>query len=336
MVGCVMGRLHRWLRVRDADGLKSGHRLRCGELALVALLLMTGCNQDSDPDDGADLGGPVDAPTFTPSDSDPPRSDTSENGPSDCEFEGDLEEFVDCTVDVAESAQDAPVSDVDPENPYPYTVEEYLSAVISDVDGVWSKIFFAAGLEEPRVGVQIVTPDSGPHNSRCTNLGEVAHDDPNAYYCGADHVVDDAGVVYEGTVILPVTTFQQMWTGDILNKQSKVVGDFAAALVVAHELGHHIEHEMSEQTQTPRPTGKNRELIADCFAGVWMASAYYSGLLEPGDFEEGVAALEAIGDELGTHGTSAERRDALLVGYNGIPGETAPGDPGACIQTYWF
>jgi len=60
------------------------------------------------------------------------------------------------------------------------------------------------------------------------------------------------------------------------------------------------------------------ELQADCYAGVWAGKN--RNLIEPGDFEEGMTAASAIGDdtlmrragqavspESFTHGTSAQR-----------------------------
>jgi predicted metalloprotease len=81
------------------------------------------------------------------------------------------------------------------------------------------------------------------------------------------------------------------------------------------------------------------ELQADCYAGVWAANAKDSqgrSVMEPGDFEEGMRAAEAIGDDTlqkqaqgtvvpdsFTHGTSAQRMEALQRGFKS-------GDPSAC------
>jgi predicted metalloprotease len=81
------------------------------------------------------------------------------------------------------------------------------------------------------------------------------------------------------------------------------------------------------------------ELQADCYAGVWAANAKDSqgrSVMEPGDFEEGMRAAEAIGDDTlqrqtqgrvvpdsFTHGTSAQRMNALRAGYQS-------GNPAAC------
>jgi hypothetical protein len=81
------------------------------------------------------------------------------------------------------------------------------------------------------------------------------------------------------------------------------------------------------------------ELQADCYAGVWAANArdpQGRPVMEQGDFEEGMRAAEAIGDDTlqrqaqgtvvpdsFTHGTSAQRMEALQRGYKS-------GDPNAC------
>lgn len=105
-------------------------------------------------------------------------------------------------------------------------------------------------------------------------------------------------------------------------------GDFAVALVVAHEYGHHIQSVIGWDETNEIP----HELGADCLAGVWANTAYYQGILDDGDIDEGIAVLWTIGDDfLGlpedewVHGTSEQRRDAFLEGYNS-------GDPMACFS----
>jgi uncharacterized protein len=81
------------------------------------------------------------------------------------------------------------------------------------------------------------------------------------------------------------------------------------------------------------------ELQADCYAGVWAKNAtdrQGRPVMEQGDFEEGMRAAEAIGDDTlqrqsqgrvmpdsFTHGTSAQRTAALQRGYSA-------GNPDAC------
>ena len=235
----------------------------------------------------------------------------------------------------------APTSQVDPSNPYPYTVEQYLDYIIGDLDHEWSPWFVQNGFAEPYVSIAKIEPGTSVH-SQCF-AQPVPSDAPNAWYCDED-IGTYKGAPNNGSLLLPVATFQKMWTGDLFGQGSKTVGDFAAAIIVAHEFGHHVQAELKRQFnaastngQIADPNPPNKELIADCFAGNWMASAYYTGLLTDTDFDEAVSALVAIGDPApgGTHGTPPQRRQALLTGYHGLPGVTAAGAPDACIKTYW-
>lgn len=127
-------------------------------------------------------------------------------------------------------------------------------------------------------------------------------------------------------------------------------GDFAARYVIAHEVGHHIQKLEGTLASVQRQQARlseaqgNRlqvgvELQADCYAGVWAANARDAqgrSLLEPGDVEEGMTAASSIGDdtlqrrsgravqpESFTHGTSAQRMEALRRGLQ-------TGDPRQC------
>jgi hypothetical protein len=108
-------------------------------------------------------------------------------------------------------------------------------------------------------------------------------------------------------------------------------GDFAQAYVVAHEVGHHVQNQLGTMQKLQELHGRvsqtefNRasvriELQADCFAGIWAHSAKTRGQIDTGDFEEGLRAASAIGDdrlqkqsqgyvvpESFTHGSSEQR-----------------------------
>jgi predicted metalloprotease len=117
---------------------------------------------------------------------------------------------------------------------------------------------------------------------------------------------------------------------DDLQRQFGASGDFAQAYVLAHEIGHHVQHVLGtdarvRQLQEARPRQANElsvrlELQADCYAGVWGNSTNQRRILESGDVEEGLRAAAAIGDdriqkmtrgevqpESFTHGSSAQR-----------------------------
>ena len=136
-----------------------------------------------------------------------------------------------------------------------------------------------------------------------------------------------------------------------LSQRFQAPGDFAQAYVIAHEVGHHVQDLMGTLDQAAQCCRRDRarpegnaiqvkiELQADCYAGVWAANAKDSQgqpVMEQGDFEEGMRAAEAIGDDTlqsetpgrvvpdsFTHGTSAQRMEALQRGYKS-------GDPGVC------
>ncbi|MGP1358454.1 KPN_02809 family neutral zinc metallopeptidase, partial [Roseicyclus sp.] len=83
-------------------------------------------------------------------------------------------------------------------------------------------------------------------------------------------------------------------------------GDFAAAYVIAHEVAHHVQHELGILGQANQARAamsqadSNRvsvmiELQADCLSGVWASRL--DGILEPGDIEEAIGTAEVIGDD---------------------------------------
>ena len=131
---------------------------------------------------------------------------------------------------------------------------------------------------------------------------------------------------------------------DFFNEMSRSLGaggDFANAYVIAHEVGHHVEHllgtldqahsQMSRMSEADRNKMSVRiELLADFYAGVW---GYHEnktfGSLEDGDLEEAINAAKKIGDdylqknargyatpESFTHGTSAQRMKWLKKGLD--------------------
>lgn len=127
---------------------------------------------------------------------------------------------------------------------------------------------------------------------------------------------------------------------DTLDRRLGAGGDFAMAYVVAHEVGHHIQHELGilEQVRrvqgTASPAEANAlqvrvELMADCLSGIWareVGDRY--GVLEHGDLDEALNAAAQIGDdtlareagrtvrpETFTHGTSEQRQRWFATGY---------------------
>ena len=184
---------------------------------------------------------------------------------------------------------------------------QFLSVILGDTETAWSEIFRQSGrVYEPPTLVLF----SGATQSAC-GLGQSAM---GPFYCPGDR-----------KVYLDTSFFED------LDRRFGAPGDFAQAYVVAHEVGHHIQTltGLSARVQQARQSAGEaegnalsvrQELQADCYAGIWGASAARNGLLEPGDAEEGLAAAAAIGDdrlqrqgggrvvpESFTHGSSEQR-----------------------------
>jgi hypothetical protein len=119
---------------------------------------------------------------------------------------------------------------------------------------------------------------------------------------------------------------------DELSNKLGASGDFAAAYVIAHEVGHHVQHLLGlmSERQTNQASVKV-ELQADCLAGVWaMQTQNSKHVIEDGDINEALNAAAAVGDDRlqrmtqgqvvpdsFTHGTSAQRQEAFQKGFSG-------------------
>lgn len=185
---------------------------------------------------------------------------------------------------------------------------EFASQILAGTEDVWTEEFKKHGMTYRAPKMVIYT---GSVQSGCGH----ATSQVGPFYCSADE-----------TVYIDLSFF------DAMENEMKAGGDFAYAYVVAHEVGHHVQHllgilEESHNAQAKASQSEaNRisvrtELQADYFAGVW---AYHDNAmfnsLEPGDIEEGLNAASKIGDDYlqmqargytvpdsFNHGTSAQR-----------------------------
>lgn len=130
---------------------------------------------------------------------------------------------------------------------------------------------------------------------------------------------------------------------ELQSKFGARVSEFTVAYVLGHEYGHHVQNLLGtlDQTERLRRSGRyserelNRvsvatELQADFFAGLWARKTNdRTNFIEPGDIEAAISAAEAVGDdniqrrargyvrqESFTHGSSAQRKDWFMRGYN--------------------
>jgi uncharacterized protein len=203
-------------------------------------------------------------------------------------------------------------------------VDGFLTEVLRNVDGYWTRTLAASGLPEPRVRYTWVPP-----GQRAGTACDVVADDGAAFYCPSDD-----------TIYVGESFAERVWSGtaDSFPGQragyGRAIGDFGLAYVVAHEYAHNLQQELGYfSRQAPGTTVAPLELQADCLAGVWGNSVYRAGRLEPGDVDEAVSTALAVGDfEVGAeghHGTPEQRRDAWLLGYR----SGQPSDCGRYVPT---
>jgi len=193
--------------------------------------------------------------------------------------------------------------------------------VLGSTERRWTEMFAAEGKR--------YTPTTLVFYSRNGQSGcGAAQSAMGPFYCPADQ-----------KIYIDTQFFEEM------QSRFNAPGDFPAAYVIAHEVGHHIQNldgtadrVRTAQQRASRAEGNAlqvaMELQADCYAGVWAAND--KNLLEPGDVEEGLGAAQAIGDdtlqraggqrpvpESFTHGSAAQRQQWLTRGLQS-------GDPAQC------
>lgn len=202
----------------------------------------------------------------------------------------------------------------------------FMLQVLADTEDTWTRLLQPMGIQ------YTPTPLVAYSESYQSGCG-AAQSAMGPFYCPTDK-----------KIYLDTEFFNE------LSQRFQAPGDFAQAYVIAHEVGHHVQDLMgtlgqAEQLQARASQTEGNaiqvkiELQADCYAGVWAANAKDPEgrpVMEQGDFEEGMRAAEAIGDDTlqkqsqgvvvpdsFTHGTSAQRMNALQTGYKS-------GDPNAC------
>ncbi|AYD43269.1 MULTISPECIES: neutral zinc metallopeptidase [Yersinia] len=200
---------------------------------------------------------------------------------------------------------------------------KFTSVVLADTEDTWKPIFQEMGrsYQEPKLVMY-----RGATRTGCGTGQSVM----GPFYCPAD-----------STVYIDLSFYE-----DMKNKLG-ADGDFAQAYVIAHEVGHHVQHllgidtKVRQQQQGVSEAEANRlsvkmELQADCFAGVWGKAMEKQNVLEIGDLQEALNAAQAIGDDRlqqqrqgrvvpdsFTHGTSAQRYTWFKRGFDS-------GDPNNC------
>ena len=202
---------------------------------------------------------------------------------------------------------------------------EFVKVVLQDTEDVWNKLFQEQGSDYQEPVLVLFT---GADQSAC-GMADAAM---GPFYCPLD-----------SKVYIDLSFY------DDLKSRFGAPGDFAMAYVIAHEVGHHVQHllgitdRVHSQRDRLSQEENNRlsvklELQADFLAGVWAHHAdQLNNILEPGDIEEALAAANAIGDDrlqkqsqgrvvpdAFTHGTSQQRMFWFKKGYE--TGDLGQGD----------
>jgi len=181
---------------------------------------------------------------------------------------------------------------------------QFVSVVLADTEDVWHKLM--GNYREPTLVIFTQNVESA-----CG----MASSATGPFYCSADE-----------KLYIDLSFYQD------LKDRFDAPGDFAQAYVIAHEVGHHVQHlmgitdkvhamrnELSEEEYNKLSV--RLELQADFLAGVWAHHAEkMKNMLENGDIDEALTAASAIGDDRlqmqgqghvtpdsFTHGTSEQR-----------------------------
>ncbi|MCL7487236.1 MAG: neutral zinc metallopeptidase [Desulfobulbaceae bacterium] len=193
---------------------------------------------------------------------------------------------------------------------------EFVAVVLADTEDTWKAQFREKGgsYVEPKLVLF-----SGAVQSAC-GFAQAAM---GPFYCPGDQ-----------KVYIDLSFYQD------LKDKMNAPGDFAQAYVIAHEVGHHVQHLLGISDQVHAARGRlaekeynqlsvRLELQADCLAGVWANHAdRVRQIVEPGDIDEALNAASQIGDDRlqkqgrgyvtpdsFTHGSSAQRARWFKQGY---------------------
>jgi uncharacterized protein len=204
----------------------------------------------------------------------------------------------------------------------------FATKILGGTEKVWQEEFTNLGKTYVEPQMQLF---SSRTNSGCGPAGA----EMGPFYCPADQ-----------KIYIDLSFFDQM------RRDLGAPGDFAAAYVIAHEVGHHVQKlfGISDQVHKARQSmneveynklSVKLELQADFFAGLWAKKISKFGksfdFIEDGDLEEAITAANAIGDDTlqrksqgrvtphaFTHGSSEQRVKWFMKGYK--TGDIRQGD----------
>jgi predicted metalloprotease len=206
------------------------------------------------------------------------------------------------------SGQVVPVQQAAQRPPADDQMAKFVSTVLADTEDTWTELF-------RRQGGEYVKPRLVLFSGRTPTACGTGVSASGPFYCPGDQ-----------KIYIDLNFYR------LMQQRFRVSGEFAQAYVIAHEVGHHVQHltGISDKVERARRRASEAqanamsvrlELQADCFAGVWAYHADRArNILETGDIESALSAATAIGDDAlqhqsqgyvvpdsFTHGTSAQR-----------------------------
>lgn len=199
--------------------------------------------------------------------------------------------------------------------------KKFARVVLAGTEDVWTEIFGSINRTYTKPTLHLYS--EGVQAEGCGFASSAT----GPFYCPADQ-----------KVYLDTSFFAEM------QKRFQAPGEFAAAYVIAHEVGHHVQNllgvsqKMDEARQRLSSSAYNKlsvklELQADFYAGVW---AHYEAknhqnniVINSADIDSALVAAHAIGDDRlqqkyqgrvepdsFTHGTSKQRAYWFKKGFD--------------------
>ena len=176
-----------------------------------------------------------------------------------------------------------------------------VETILADTEDAWKEVFAEMGKRYPEPKLVMFT---GAVQSACGTAQAAM----GPFYCPGDQ-----------KVYIDLAFYREM------KRKFKAPGDFAQAYVIAHEVGHHVQHLLGIDKKVGRDrkgadsAAVRLELQADCFAGVWANRTQRARqFLEEGDIEEALTAATAIGDDaMQRRSSGVVRPDSFTHGSSG-------------------
>jgi len=195
-----------------------------------------------------------------------------------------------------------------------------VAGTVTSLDDYWGNAF-------PAVGMTLEYPGVVVFDAQVDTACGAASSATGPFYCPTDQ-----------TIYLDATFFDELQ-----NTYGANGGPLAEMYVVAHEYGHHLQHQLgvfdiADTSQTGEDSDSVKvELMADCLAGVWAGHAATTQdsdgvtLIKPltqQDVADALSAAAAVGDDrlqeqatgqvdesAFTHGSAEARQAAFTTGY---------------------